>query len=639
MAWQAGDYTTEGAKPFDQGSFGTVWRARRVSDGIPVALKLVLLTDAEDARDRIAAERHGAMLQQQFHRAHGMVPAVYGFGQDADGHLYIAMELIEGGALSDLVRQGPLPARTAAAHAVRICEFLETAHDFATSVEGEPYDRLVHADLKPGHVLIGPDGAIKVLDFGIAKALARTTQVTTNNWGTSAYASPERLEHGHVNEHVDFWSLGVILYEMVAGHRPYPSLDRNRSQLEHAIRTNQPREPLPLDCPPDLAAIIGKLLAYQVDRRYASAADIKADLERFLCGQTPLATSEYVTPPTMPIGTTTSRRPPVPRAAVTVPPTDPLPVTPAIGPAAAAAAPSVAPPSPVRPRRFGRALRRLALAAAIILGISTVSREGVAWVAAERFRDGISSVDRRSLDAAMSDYDRIRGLSVFGAGLHMRVDRRLRDHLVALAQTVIEDYRREEPTLGAAEWKQAQSALQWAFELQGPDRELLARLRTCEAHVIRLSARGQSQAAARITYRRAVDRFRDAAALDDRSPDPYLGISRVAVYGLDDLDQAAEAIKAAEARGYVSGKRERALMGDGYLRRANAGRLLAHRLSGEQRQRELERSRSDFEGCIEAFDPIVDYGFAAKNLEVCKANLERVRDELARLEDADGSLP
>ena len=152
----------------------------------------------------------------------------------------------------------------------------------------------MHADLKPGHLLVGAAGDVKVLDFGIAKALAKTTQVTTNNWGTSAYASPERLEHGHVNEHVDFWSLGVILYEMLAGHRPYPLLDRNRSQLEQAIRTNQPRAPLPDSTPPELTAIVSKLLAYQVERRYQSAAAIRADLQLFLDGQTPQAVNEYV---------------------------------------------------------------------------------------------------------------------------------------------------------------------------------------------------------------------------------------------------------------------------------------------------------------------------------------------------------
>src|SRR4030095_12021690 len=99
MPWQVGGYATEGEKPFDQGSFGTVWRGRRVSDDARVALKLVLLTDAADARERIAAERHGAMLQQQFQQVHGMVPTVYDFGYDADGNLFIAIELVDGGEL------------------------------------------------------------------------------------------------------------------------------------------------------------------------------------------------------------------------------------------------------------------------------------------------------------------------------------------------------------------------------------------------------------------------------------------------------------------------------------------------------------------------------------------------------------
>ena len=198
-----------------------------------------------------------------------MVPKVYDFGHDAR-HLYIAMELIEGGALSELIKAGPRRRRSRRGHAAGICEFLDKAHRFATTVEGEPYDRLVHADLKPGHVLVAQSGDMKVLDFGIAKALAKTTQVTTNNWGTSRTRRRSGCEHGHVNEHVDFWSLGVILYEMVSGPpcRTRRPLDRNRSQLEQAIRTNAPRAPLPASCPPALAAIVSKLLAYQAERRY-----------------------------------------------------------------------------------------------------------------------------------------------------------------------------------------------------------------------------------------------------------------------------------------------------------------------------------------------------------------------------------
>jgi tetratricopeptide (TPR) repeat protein len=626
MPWQVGGYTTEGEKPFDQGSFGTVWRARRLSDDARVALKLVLLTDAADARERIAAERHGAMLQQRFQQTHGMVPTVYDFGYDSDGHLFIAMELVEGGAIADLIKAGPVDPTVAAALAVRICEFLDKAHSFATTVEGEPYDRLVHADLKPGHLLVGPTGDVKVLDFGIAKALAKTTQVTTNNWGTSAYASPERLEHGHVNEHVDFWSLGVILYEMLAGHRPYPSLDRNRSQLEQAIRTNAPRAPLPDSCPAALAAIVSKLLAYQLERRYSTAAAIRSDLQLFLDDQTPLAVTEYVTPATMPIGQTgqaTTSRVLAPVVEV-VPPTDPLPATPPV----AAVQPLPAPATRTGWSGLRYLVRGAAWAALLLVLVATIAAEGAAWVAAERFRHSLDTIDAHTLAETKADYDGIRARSVLGTGLRVLVNRPLRSRLVALADNVIADYRREEPTMATAEWKQAQQALRWAAQLGHGDSKLQSKLLTCDAHVIRLTARAQPPAVARATYRRAVEKFRAAADLDEEAFDPYLGISRIAVYGLGDVDQAASAIQEAEKRGYVSGRRERALLGDGYLRRATASRTIARALSGEQRRRELEKARADYQGCIDAFDPIVGFGYAAKNLEVCKGQLERIDEEL-----------
>jgi eukaryotic-like serine/threonine-protein kinase len=629
MPWQVGDYATEGEKPFDQGSFGTVWRARRRSDGSKVALKLVLLTEACDARERIAAERHGAMLQQRFEQAHGMVPKVYEIGHDGED-LFIAMELIEGGALTDLIKLGPLDPRVAAQYAVRICEFLDKAHCFATVVEGEPYDRLVHADLKPGHVLVAPSGEIKVLDFGIAKALAKTTQVTTNNWGTSAYASPERLECGHVNEHVDFWSLGVILYEMLSGHRPYPGLDRNRSQLEHAIRTNAVRTPLPESCPPDLAAIISKLLAYQVERRYPSAAAVRADLELFLEGEQPEATRDYVTPATTPVAATARRR--ALAASNEIPSTDPLP-------AGAVAA------DRVRPSRSmgswaspGRdAIRRVAWTAVLLALVVLVATEGAAWMAAERYRVTLEGLDNQSLVESKSQYEGILGRSLLDAGLRLRVNDPLKSRLVSLADGVIADYRREEPTMGPAAWRQALQSLQWAAQLSYAGNTLMGKLFTCEAHVIRLAARTQTAAAARQTYNRAIDRFRDAAERDPRSFDPYLGISRIAVYGLSDVDQAAAAIEAARSRGYASGRLERALLGDGYLRRANSSRTLARTLSGEQRRRELEKARSDYAECINAFDAIVGFGYAAKNLEVCKKQLERVEQELSlMIENSQG---
>jgi hypothetical protein len=265
--------------------------------------------------------------------------------------------------------------------------------------------------------------------------------------------------------------------------------------------------------------------------------------------------------------------------------------------------------------------------------IAMVAGEAVGWMAAERFRDSLRAVDPAALDELRQSYDHIRGWGPLQAGLKLRVNRPLKDRLVDVADLVIGDYRREEPTMGPAEWRQALQALRWASQLSPADAELIGKLFTAEAHVIRLSARTQSPTAARQAYRRSVDRFRAAAEKDERSFDPYLGISRVAVYGLDDVEQASAAIEEATKRGYVAGRRERALLGDGFLRRANNRRYLARTLSGDQRRRELERARADYAGCIDAFDPIVGFGYAAKNLEVCKRQLERIELELQA--DAD----
>jgi len=650
--WHVADFQAVESKPFDHGQFGTVWRARRLSDDRAVALKLVLRANG---RDQIDAERHGAILQQQFHRAHGMVPEIYDYGQDGDD-FYIAMELIEGGKLADQIARGPLPPQSAVEHAAWLCAFLDKAHRFATTIEGNPYVAIVHADLKPQHVLFTTSGEKRILDFGIAKALARTTRVTTDNWCTTPYASPERLLTGRVDAHVDLWSLGVIRYGMIVGHRLYPHLEasQSRSQLEHAITTNAPRDSLPPGCPTALAAIMTKLLAPQIERRYSDAAAIKSDLDRFLAGRDPAAIEEYATAATMPVATRGGAIVPnstrgIPHAVdgipnskfqipnSMVPPTDPLPLPSSAGTAAAiATAPAATPAGTVRRLGFRKAAS-VVVAATIVALMAT---EGVAWVAAERFRASVPAIDGRSLPHLRTGYRGIRALSFFGLGLRFRVNRLLQNRLTSLADTVIEDYRREEPALGAADWQQAQRAMQWALELSPSDRTVRARELTCEAHVMRHAARAQrGSPAVRQMYQSAIDKFRAAAEIDPDSFDPYLGITRIAVYGLDDVDQAAAAIGEAEKRGYASGRRERAQLGDGYMRRADRRRRLARTLSGDRHSRELESARADYDRCVASFDPIVGFARAADNLEYCKRQIERIDTELNPGPEIHGESP
>ncbi|MGH9309248.1 MAG: serine/threonine protein kinase [Vicinamibacterales bacterium] len=615
---------------FARGTFGTLYLARRVSDNAKVAMKLVLLTSAGDARERLEAERHGAMLQQRFARAHGMVPEVYEYGPYNE-HLYIAMEFVEGQSLATRIRQGLTP-EAAARHAAGICDFLDKAHQFETTIEDVRYDRIVHADLKPEHVLIASSGDMKVLDFGIAKALEKTTEVTTNNWSTVAYASPERLHSGgQVNVHADFWSLGVMLYEMVSGHLPYPALTPRhmRSQLEQAIRTNAQPEPLPLTCSPNLAAIIRKLMAHQIEHRYPTAAAIRSDLDRFLLGDAPAAAAQYEIAPTVPIrrSATTDRAPY--RPVQVVPPTEPFPVA---GGSAVAVADPVTPVAgvPAVRARMPRVRRRVAWFVAQLAAVAMVAAEGGAWVSAERFRHGIQSLEGRTIAQKYRQYDDIRSWSLFDMGLRKRVDQPLKQRLVALTDTVIADYRRDGPTMSAAEWRQADEAMKWALELDPWDSRLRARRAICEAHLARFASRVHRRGtdASREAYRAAIARFEEAAALDDSSFDPYLGISNIQAYGLDDVELAAEAIERAEKRGYVPGRRERAQLGDGYLKRADRTRRRALSLSGDARRVELEKARDDYARCVERFGPIQDFGRSRANMEYCRSHRDRIGDEL-----------
>jgi len=654
------DFELTGSKPVGRGSFGTVFAARRVCDSKPVAFKLVLHS-GEWGPERIEAERKGAILQQRFARGHGMVPEVYDFGQDGDD-LYIAMEFIDGTSLEGLLRHGRLSAAEAAEHAVWMCGFLEKAHAFSSVVEGKSY-RIVHTDLKPAHLMISSSGDRKVLDFGIAKALEESRELGTDIGRTIAYASPERLVSDQVSPHADFWSLGVMLFEMVCGQRPYPQLDgpRFRRELEHAITANAPRAPFPDSCPAALNAIISKLLAFQVEHRYPTAEAIKADLEAFLRGDVPAALGIYETPATTPVrrphpsaqavqlavadpvvgqiarpelspGTTPRLRPRLipatePRLATEQDSLDVIDVVDAVAVPATPAAPSAPPDAaPATRRALAKRVMGTAMTLCFVLVVAT---EGVAWMFAERFRDTMSTVDERTVTDIRRAYAGVDRWGFLDLGLSTRVHARLQPALVSVADRVIADYRREEPLMGPSEWAQANEALIWALQFSPRSSSLRAKQLTAEGHVKRFEAQAARGSASTLLSEAALAKFRAAAAAEPASFDPYLGMARLQVYALADVDAAAVSIAEAEKRGYTAGRREAAFLGDGYLRRANAGRLRAKTLTGEQRLRELNIAREDYQRCVLFFDPIVAFGNAAENLETCKAQLELIERQLS----------
>jgi hypothetical protein len=621
------DFEIVDQKPIGRGQFGTVFRARRRRDGRIAALKLIL-HEGENGAATIAAERHGAILQKEFAARHGMVPEVFEFGPDGDD-FYIAMELVHGPSLEESLRGGPLPCDEAVEHAIWLCEFLDRAHAFSATVEQQPY-RLLHNDLKPAHLKVPEIGERKVLDFGMAKVLEQARDLATDVGRTIAYAAPERLRSERVNVHADFWSLGVMLYEMVSGHRPYPNLEdpRLRRQLYSAITSNAPRAPLPPNCPPPLQAIIHRLLAFQPPHRYQTAAEIQADLERYVRRETPVALRYYDTPATLPVirGSAVGvvDAPPVAatEARALAPPVLPTEPVPAIRHATvlpAPAAPVLLAPTP--PRR--RVMQRFMSAMAAVSIVGVVMTEGVAWLFAERFRDTIPAMDERTVIATHDSYESVARWSLLDIGLRWRVNASLLPALRTIGDRVIADYRRELPTMGPEEWRQAQEAFAWARVLSPHDNSLLSKQLTADGHVRRLAAQ-RTKPANTAAAQTAVARFRDAAAADQGAFDPYIGMAVTQLYVLGDTDGAIESLDAAVKRGYTVTRRDTALLGDAYLRRALLGRRRAALLTGVSREQALEKARADFDLCVSSFERIVEFGNAAKHLETCKAQIRQI---------------
>jgi serine/threonine protein kinase len=241
-----------------RGGFGEVYRARDTRLDRTVALKVLRPEVAtEELRERLRREAVAASALN-----HPGICAVHDL-VEAGGRLLIVMEMVEGRRLTDVLSRGPLSPSEAIATVVEIADALGEAHRAG----------ILHRDVKPANVMVGPGGHVKVLDFGLAKRTAGSDsagrELTREGTavGTLSYMSPEQLLAGHVDERSDLFSLGVVLYEMVAGRRPFEG--SSTIATADAI-LHSPPPPLTTPAVPErLAAVVSRLLEKDPARRFA----------------------------------------------------------------------------------------------------------------------------------------------------------------------------------------------------------------------------------------------------------------------------------------------------------------------------------------------------------------------------------
>jgi eukaryotic-like serine/threonine-protein kinase len=253
------------------GGMGVVYQARDLRLGRRVALKFLppaLLAD-EAARARLIAEAKAASALD-----HPNIAVVHEIAETEAGRPFIAMAWYEGETLKEKLARGSLPVLEALELAAQLADALAAAHNAG----------IVHRDVKPANVLITGPGVAKLLDFGIAKVSGVELTGEGATPGTLAYMSPEQTHGRVVDARSDLWSLGVVLYEMLGGRRPFPAQDE--PALVHAIRHDEP-EPLARlrpELPAELVEIVGTCLEKDPARRYASAEALASALRAVAVG-------------------------------------------------------------------------------------------------------------------------------------------------------------------------------------------------------------------------------------------------------------------------------------------------------------------------------------------------------------------
>jgi eukaryotic-like serine/threonine-protein kinase len=288
------------AAPLGVGGMGEVYRARDMKLNREVALKILPTEFALDP-DRLARFKREAQVLASLN--HPNIAAIYGF-EDADATHALVLELVEGPTLAERIERGALPVDEALAIARQMAEALEAAHE----------QGVIHRDLKPANIKVRPDGSVKVLDFGLAKALdppsaslsgERTGGIATMSptitspamtqagviLGTAAYMSPEQAKGRPADKRSDVWAFGCVLFEMLTGRRAFEGEDVSDT-LAFVLTKEPDWALLPSATPSSIRRLLQRSLQKDRKRRLADVADVRLEIDEGLAASaepTPLA--------------------------------------------------------------------------------------------------------------------------------------------------------------------------------------------------------------------------------------------------------------------------------------------------------------------------------------------------------------
>lgn len=253
------------------GGMAEVYRAQDNVLGRIVAVKIMLPQYAADASftQRFKHEAASAAnLQSPY------IVNVYDWGQD-EGTFYIVMEYVRGSDLKTAIRErGPINQRKVAEIGSQVCQALSAAHRLD----------IIHRDIKPQNIMVQPDGNVKVMDFGIARAKNSVMSQTSSVLGTAHYLSPEQAQGKELTSASDIYSLGVVLYEAATGTLPFDGPDAVSVAMKQVSEEPTPPSQINPNIDPDLEAIIMHALAKQPYERFATANDMRFALNEFIAG-------------------------------------------------------------------------------------------------------------------------------------------------------------------------------------------------------------------------------------------------------------------------------------------------------------------------------------------------------------------